>query len=189
MLFKSYINTETMKLLKIGYIFNIFINTFLFVWSLISFNDFRVDYIYYNASLPDINSKNIVFQTILISITSIMPLLSFNAFHFFSSLIVLTANLSVLYKCTESCELVLNNGRYDNIHDLTKMSLFVQIYNIINFAFYLVYCIPENKNNENNQENNQENNENDENDENKSLISRHSNSSSYIYKFYPNIND
>ena len=122
MLFKSYINTETMKLLKIGYIFNIFINTFLFVWSLISFNDFRVDYIYYNASLPDINSKNIVFQTILISITSIMPLLSFNVFHFFSSLIVLTANLSVLYKCTESCELVLNNGRYDNIHDLTKMS-------------------------------------------------------------------
>ena len=177
-----------MKLFDFFYVFNMLINNFFLAWSITSFNEFRVDYVYNNVIIESVYAKNLIFQTLLIALSSILPLLKFHVLHFFSSLVLLTANLGVLYKCDDDCSYALDNDKYYGIHLLTQISLFLQIYNLLSFAIFLIFYTPPKKEIHNDTENNSENNTNNtENDERQSLISK--NSSSYIYKFYPNIND
>ena len=175
-----------MKFFNFFYIFNILINNFFLAWSITSFNEFRVDYVYNNVIIESVYAKNLIFQTLLIALSSILPLFKFHVLHFFSSLVLLTANLGVLYKCDDDCSYALDNDKYYGIHLLTQISLFLQIYNLLSFAIFLIFYTPPKENETNTDtENNTENNT--ENDERQSLISK--NSGSYLYKFYPNIND
>ena len=178
-----------MKLFNFFYIFNLLINNLFLAWSITSFNEFRVDYVYNNVLIESVYAKNLIFQTLLIALSSILPLLKFHVLHFFSSLVLLTANLGVLYKCDDDCSFVLENDKYFGIHLLTQICLFLQIYNLLSFAIFLIFYTPPKKEIEPNtiNENNTENNKDNEHDERQSLISK--NSDSYIYKFYPNIND
>lgn len=171
-----------MKVLNFFYIFNILINNFFLAWSITSFNEFRVDYVYYNTTINSVSAKNLIFQTLLIALSSLFPLLKFHVLHFFSSIILVTANLGVLYKCDDECSYVLDNDKYYGAHLLTKISLFLQIYNIFSFAVFLMFYNPPK-----NEIKNDEIEDNDQNDETQSLISKNSNSN--LYKFYPNIND
>ena len=178
-----------MKFFNFFYIFNILINNFFLAWSITSFNEFRVDYVYNNVIIESVYAKNLIFQTLLIALSSILPLFKFHVLHFFSSLVLLTANLGVLYKCDDDCSFVLENDKYFGIHLLTQICLFLQIYNLLSFAIFLIFYTPPKKEIEQNtiNENNTENNIYNEHDERQSLISK--NSGSYLYKFYPNIND
>ena len=171
-----------MKFFNFFYIFNILINNFFLAWSITSFNEFRVDYVYNNVIIESVYAKNLIFQTLLIALSSILPLFKFHVLHFFSSLVLLTANLGVLYKCDDDCSYALDNDKYYGIHLLTQISLFLQIYNLLSFAAFLIFYTPPKEN-----ETNTDTENNTENDERQSLISK--NSGSYLYKFYPNIND
>ena len=177
-----------MKFLNFFYVFNILLNNFFLAWSITSFNEFRVDYVYHNTTIDSISAKNLIFQTLLIALSSILPLLKFHVLHFFSSLVLLTANLGVLYKCDDECSYVLDDNKYYGIHLLTQICLFVQIYNLFSFAVFLTFYKPQNALLNNDNDNDNDNTDNDNNDT-QSLISKTSINDTNIYKFYPNIND
>jgi len=116
-----------MKYLLCFYYFLLAFNGILLFWSGLTFNTFRIEYTHKNLIIDDVHSKNLIFESLLIFLSSMITLFSNTfIFHCLSSTVLLVLNICAISDCDNSCQNVFKQDKFGNITDLFNVSIIFQ---------------------------------------------------------------